>query len=342
MTSRPIWIAVGLGCCCLPLVPRAVGEAPLAEPETVHGPELRAALLSGVQGTGQEPPLVHWYAGRIQQGGQWLSVDEAAQAMTKSLPALAKYRVLRDQAQDNVADHEFLAKWCQQHDLPKHAELHWLQVVRLAPQHRVALGQLQLVWYHGALVTREEQQRQQQRDREAAKLARQTREEARRLRRQFELGDQDQVAQARAALRQLDEPAALSAVAVEFSGGTPDDDPQEPLVQELISVLSASSDPVATRLLVDLSLSPRLASLRYLFVEQLKSKPWEELMPLLLSQLQLPVEAAVQVQGFENGVVASYTYAQEGPNGQAYEQHYDSRRGLRGSPYLAAPLFSER
>jgi hypothetical protein len=87
--------------------------------------------------------------------GKWLTRQQVAEIASQD-KRLADYRKLRDQAAATVADQAALARWCKKSKLPDEERVHWLAVLRLAPDNAEAIKGLGLHPYQGMLLTNAE------------------------------------------------------------------------------------------------------------------------------------------------------------------------------------------
>ena len=92
--------------------------------------------------------------GYVRLDGDWV-LAEVAQGAAESDPRRSEYARLRAIANDTLADHERLARWCENKGLLFEARPHWLRVLESKPKDRAALSSLRAVWRGGQLVDRE-------------------------------------------------------------------------------------------------------------------------------------------------------------------------------------------
>ncbi len=302
----------------------------------VDGDLLRGNLLN----TAGNERLARWYAGEIMVDNQWLTLEQIQQ-QTANDKHLASYRNLREQATDRLADHERLARWCKKHDLEDLANMHWLHVLRFDQRHRAALSELELIWHQGKLLTLDEAERSRQREREWLKQKKTWRATAIRLRRELEQDDPEQKIAARQELRKIRAPAAVPALLEEFSEPARDEDKTITRQTELLATLGGINSQQAIEVLVEYAVLDPDESVRYAAIDQLKAKPFQEYVPQLLSEMQMPIEASVSINQIGNQIVNHYIYAQDTPYGD-YERDYQTSRTIPGQRYVSTDLYRRR
>ncbi len=307
----------------------------------IGGDVLRTRLRELAGNNVAERNLAHWYAGQLKSGDEWLAI-ETVQQEAASDSRLTEYRSQRDEISDSAADHERLARWCQKQNLVAQARVHWLHVLRFQPQHRAALNVLELKWHDDRLIALDEIPLVEAREREFQKQKKQWKAKAQRLRRAFEQGEPKERLAAQAEIRQVDQPAAVPALLEEFAekGATEEITSNRQAV--LMAALGGIDDPAAVETLLEFATRSPRESVRYAAIDQLKSKPLHEYVPILLSEMQMPVEAAVSFNEIGTQIVSSYSYGQEGPGGQLLERNRRSYREIPGHRYVSAPIYRRR
>ncbi|MCH7752563.1 MAG: HEAT repeat domain-containing protein, partial [Planctomycetes bacterium] len=299
----------------------------------VASDSLRAQLLGLECGNNGDCRLAHWYAGEVQVSGEWKSLDEARQLAADD-PELTDYYILIDKSRDALKDHEKLAKWCRKHQLPDLERLHWLHVLRFQSHHRAALNVLNLVWHEGVLLKEGELKHQIERERLVSRQKKKWKVKVKQLRRALEHGEPEQRAVARKEIREIRDPAAVPALLEEFQAEAATEAQTVELHTELMDSLGKIPAPEAVETLVENAVFAPAQSVRYAAANQLRSKQYAEYLPLLLSELEMPIEAAVSFLEIGNRIVTSYSYAQEDATGTERERFYSSYRTIPGPRYI--------
>ena len=305
-----------------------------AEIANVEGASVRSHLLQSAT-NGQ---LAQWYAGKILVGGQWLTLEQATQQATAN-GQLTAYRELRAKSTNGLADHERLARWCKKRALVDLAKVHWLQVLRFDRDHRAALNEMGLTWYQGRLLTHEEASQFKQREREWIKQKKTWQAKIKRLRRDLEKGLVKEEVAARRELREINDPAAVPALLEEFTEPAKDEEITIARQSELMEVLGGIDSPVAIETLAQFAVESDSKPIRYIAIDQLKSKPLEAYVPALLAGLAMPVEASVSINESGSRVVSSYSYSQEKPGGKEYTEKRHSYQTVPGARYRPVRLY---
>lgn len=303
----------------------------------VPGVALRARLLEFACDGAVDCRLAHWYTAQVQVDGKWVSLEEA-QSLAAENGVLAEYYQLRARSGDSLKDHEKLAQWCRKHELAELEKMHWLQVIRIQPHQPAALNALDLRWHDGILLTVAELKKLESQERLTYRQRKQWKSKAKQIRRALEHGEPSERMAARSELREIRAPAAVPALLQEFRAEAPTKQRTIDLQSELMASLGNIPAPAAVEALVESAVFSPAESVRYAAVDQLRSKKFEEYVPLLLSELQMPVEGSVSIHEVGNQIVSSYSYSQEGPAGQEYEQDYDSYQTIPGRRFLAMPV----
>lgn len=307
-----------------------------AEAPAFEGPELREALVAEAA-----EPLAKWYGGRVEFSGRWLSIDEAQRAAAAD-ERLSDYRELRDRSDDSLRTHERLARWCQRNDVAELAELHWLHVLRFAPQHAAALNALEMRWIDGILMTDDEATKYTENVQQLQRQAHGWKPKAKRIRRTIERGNAAKRREARLELLAVQEPAAVPALVDEFAPPGVNEESTQRLHAALMETLGRIDADMAVDVLLDFAMSSPHETVRYAAVRQLRRLPQRETVPPLLSQLRLPVEATFSTTEEGNCVISRYCFEQERHDGQTYTSSYTTTDVVPGQRFAAADVYQRR
>ncbi|MEM8944073.1 MAG: hypothetical protein AAGD11_02740 [Planctomycetota bacterium] len=294
---------------------------------------LRARLINATENR----DLARWYAGEMQWNARWMSLMEAEQAAAAEEPWL-DYRELRNRASDSQHDHERLARWCDKRDLADLARLHWMHVLRFDSSHRVALGELNLVWHDGVLLTTDEAEASKQRRKTWKKQSRQWQANVRRLKKQIEVGQPEAKQAARADLLEIRSPEAVPALIEELAVAHKDQAKTIARGQLLVDALGGIDSPAAIDSLTEIAIHSTEPGIRYASINRLKNKPKASYIPALISALQMPVSMDVDISQSGSSVVSSYTYAQEQADGSEAYRYQNDTKTIPGPRYTAVPM----
>ncbi len=302
---------------------------------------LRDRVVAGQGRARIEPRLAQWYGGQLEQDGRWLTIAEAQESAAGDLKLL-EYEDRRARMEPSLRGHQRLARWCEKNRFAHLARVHWMHALRIAPEDKTSLAALDLVWYDGILMTPDEKRRY--RDREKAFAAEQKRwkAQAKRIARRALHDDPEVRAEARAELAAIDQPAAVPALIEELGQPDRNEERAAPAKDLLIRTLGRIRSPEAVSALASFAVYEQDESTRYQALEQLKQRDKAEVVPTLISALEMPVDIAVATHLTDGSVINDYTYTQEAPGGQTYRTGYSTHRRIPGPKFLARDLYETR
>ncbi|MEM9353102.1 MAG: hypothetical protein AAGA92_08820 [Planctomycetota bacterium] len=302
---------------------------------------LRARVVAGQGRARIEPRLARWYDGQLEHHGRWLTVGEAQEAAAGDLKLL-EYEDRRAQAERSLRGHQRLARWCEKNELPRLARVHWMHALRIAPEDKAALAALDLVWYDGILMTPEEKRRYREREKGFAAEQKRWRSRAKRIARRVLHDDPEVRAEAREELAAIDHPAAVPALVEELGESKQDAKKAGQAKDLLIRTLGRIESPEAVSALASFAAYDGDESTRYQATEQLKKLDKADVVPTLISALEMPVDISVATHLTDGRVVNDYTYIQEAPGGHTYRTGYSTSRSVPGPKFLARNLYETR
>ncbi len=315
---------------------QAVEKQPLPAPSDV-----RQAVIQAAESEDAAGQLANWYRGLVHVDGQWLSPVDAEQ-MASQNSILAEYAERRAEFTDTALDHEKLARWCQKVGLADLSRMHWMHVLRLSPNDKRALAALDLNWVDDYLLNSDEEKLYKQQLEEFVELKKIWKAKLRRLRRDLQHGTPAEQLAAAEDLQQIRDPAAVPVLLEEFAGEKEEPDVTSKLHAQATRALVNIDSPASTESLATLAVSSPWELVRYTAREGLKSRPYNQYVPLLLSELQMPIEASAKVQEIGSNIVTTYSYSQEGPADQRYEREYSSYQRVPANKYIGADIYRSR
>lgn len=310
----------------------------IASPESQS---LRETLLKHGCANGIDCALNRWYSGYVQIDGQWMN-RARARVSSSMHEGYSQYYSRRDQSADTLADHEQLARLCDSLGLRELERMHWLHVLRFDRNDAAALNCLGLTWHDGVLLTIKEKEQSIKKEKAEAKARKAWQKKARRLRRALENGEPEQRLAAKQEMQAIADPTAVPALLEEFSQVDADPVREENLRLNLIATLGRITSPDAIMALVRAATYANSTTIQYAAIEELRNKHYEEYLPLLLSELEMPIESSVSVQQQGNQVVTSYTYSQENAYGETEEKIYRDYRTIVGPRYLTSDIYKKK
>jgi len=306
----------------------------------------RAAWLEEALRVDPECESARWQSGFVRIDGQWLSLDAAASKF-RSDSTRAEYREVRESLQESPQKDLLLARWCQEKNMADEAQFHWLSVLRAQRDHAEALGALGVQWYNGLLLTPEQIEQQKRKDFQASRTsaprsARMQRWESKIA--QWEVaakqGESNLLEKMEADLAADKQGNAL--VLANFLVGQRSQKPKDRAAWEVVSlnwIALLAKDPALTKFLVLHAVGNPAQPVRDAAIEELKRRPREEYVPLLLSCARFPVEFACNLLATSGLVNARYVLDVQGLEADAeldYTESVNITNDLASAPYIGA------
>lgn len=297
----------------------AVGDS-LSEKATgeVSQASAREALLRGILADAPDYEPARAELGQVKVDGRWLPVDYA-QHLASEDPRLAEYETLRQAADDTLADHRRLARWCEKQGLTHEARPHWFAVLAARPQHPAALDGLNAEWIDGALWDVELAKETQDRAESIAKAAKKW---ERRFS-NFESGRTVRKSELVAIRDELDV-AAIGPIERRFESLLrPTDGRSAKRARQLadawFEVVRDFDEVEVTASLCRLAVFSAEDDRRRA-IELLKARPQFDTMPILLSGLAPPVDSHARITREANGSV-TYEHRLGRQGEEVYQKH---------------------
>ncbi len=244
--------------------------------------------------------LARWHLAQIRIADQWMTIDQAEER-TNSDPRHTKYCEMRKAAAGNPRRELSLAGWCRHQGYNDAEKLHLHRVLANASsgsrEHRRAMDALGLCMYMGALLPRAEVEQLK------ARVAKHRKEYAKwlpvveRWCEAIENGRGRKQRYALDELRALRDTAAIPSLELVLSLHS------EALALEGIFVLGNMPEYEATQSLVRHAVDSRWSAVRDAAVRQLQHRPSHDFVPLLLSQLDAPVQSSFRISIGADGLV---------------------------------------
>lgn len=327
-------------------VSAAQAEQPVATSPTVDralaaelagDAEQRAKLLREATAAEPKDNAARWHLGEVLHEGEWLAVQQVIdRALTDD--DLAEYARQRARRSSSVTGQAALARWCDKNDLPAQARAHWIQVLRLDPDHRVAQKELGVVRHEGELMTLAE------RDRSVAESARVAAKQER-LAGRFEkvatnlLSDNlDRIGAAREQIDQLRQPEEVAALVAAVGPAAAETDQAEEIYNMLIEFVALVHEPWAVDILAHEAIASEFETVRNAATDALKYRPEVDVAPLLLSRLKMPLEMTTSIDKGDGDIGYRSEYYREGPTGPEYQYSYNDRARPTTPRYAYMPV----
>lgn len=305
---------------------------------------LRTELLESISRDEGSGKLKQWYSGKVRLEGKWLAIEEAQEKIAGD-ERLAEYHKRRDQAINTASGNEKLARWCTKQKLTDLAEMHWMYVIRMEPNHRAALKELDMRWLDGKLMTNEEAEKYEVWLSEQKKEQKERKDwvrKVKRIQRDLEQGEPEQRAIARKQFQEINEPAAVPALLEVLTEEASSEETTIQRQADLMTKLGGIDDAYALHNLVEFAVDSPHKSVRYTAINQLKSKPYEDYVPELLSKMRMPIEASCEVYQAGNRIVSNYSYTEERSDGKKYTKNRQSYRYIPVNRDYSVYAFAKR
>jgi hypothetical protein len=300
--------------------------------EAENDPARRDRLLGEALRKDPECAPARWHSGFVRIGEQWLTLSEV-QAKFAADSQLAEYRQVRESLAESPLRELLLARWCEEKRLKDEARFHWLNVLRIEPLNQEALGALGVEWYNGMLLTRGQIAGQKRKDFKASRdtlnsnATRKHRLESTiaSWERAADRGDSNLLATMEADLAAEKSRNAIPMFNVLL--GQRGQEPKDPEAFQVVSlnwVALLAKDPANTKYMVMHAVGHPMETVRMAAAEELKKRPREDYVPLLLACARFPVEFAWSVLASGGMVRAQYTLDIQGLEADTQIDHADA------------------
>lgn len=279
--------------CCLP-----ARAAPKAKAEQAVGELVDEALFREIyardrqrdqllgQALKQSPNFApaRWHSGQVRFDNRWVKIDDVS-GLTRSDKLYREYLGVRPQYADTVAGHRRLGIWCDQRRLKGQARAHLLRVLELSPDDPEARERLGYRRVAGAWLTRDETWQAHARARQMQQGRAQWGPKLLRVHYGLQRRSQKEQQKARALCLAIDDPAAIPVIE---SVLTRSSEREALLAIETLGNITAHEASLALARQAMFSDWPeaRLAASR-----QLKGRPLEAFVPVMLAAMYTPVES---------------------------------------------------
>lgn len=278
----------------------------------------RKQLLAEALAADPEYPPAHWHLGHVRSSGAWLP---AAEAMAKGADAAvtAQYRAKRDEAEGSPGQELRLAQWCLKNDMPDRARLHFWRVLTnpkvTEGQVKDAAKQLDLVSVNGTILTRDELQQEQEREKRIADAIGKYRPILAQLQPPIDAGFDEKHDAAAKKLAAIDDAAVIPAIETYLN------DHREGFGEELVQLLARFPQVEATQTLVRYAVVSPFLSVRERATAELKKRPLHDYVPTLLAGLVAPIQSQYRVEFDRRGNIRYVQqFRQEGFNANLADQ----------------------
>lgn len=243
----------------------------------------RQALLEEALRCSPLCEAARWQSGQVRVDRKWMALAESHQAAAKD-PRLERYRRMHAECDGRMSPaeaHLAMARWCRQSKLAEQERFHWLKLLELSPNEPEALAALELCWYEGELLRREEVIERQAARRAERQWSEHLQELAPKLLRSE---DSDETGAAWQRLRGISDPAAVAGLETVIASRS------ERLGLEVVALVSKIRSHLAAAALVRLATESSFEAVRAAAVAALKQRPLHQSVPCVLAGMRWPME----------------------------------------------------
>lgn len=265
----------------------------------------KAELLA--EAVHQVPDLAtaHWQRGEVRVGDRWLPLAASEQASAADV-RLAEYRRRRATAKLDVPEQLALAKWCLVQGLVDEARAHFTKTLELTPGHEQAVAALKLKNVGGQWLTQEHIDRQLRASRQATANLKKWKPVLQSLAKRIEQGSESDRDLALYELHDVKDPSAIGGLeAVGLKSGVK-------AGREFVNSLARFPQQTATEALLRQAVLHPAPVVRSAASEALKGRSLHDYVPILVSALQAPLKADLEVDTDLGTARFAQTVRQEG------------------------------
>jgi len=292
--------------------------------ELAGNPIERSVKLEAAVSEFPEHAPARWHSGQLQIASAWLNVEDA-ERRTAEQGVTGAYRRQRTLQAHTVDGQAALALWCRRNRLADQERLHWAVVLQLDPNHREARTRLAVREYRGRLLTREAIAACEERRKAEDQALKHWRPRLTKLRDALRRSDLAVREKALDELRAIDDEAAIPALEQVLSPSS------ELAGLEVVRIVGRLPGQAAVDALVRHALQSEHETVREAAALQLRSRSWFSYVPMLLGELQAPIELSYFAQQFPGGIQYGYEAVQDHPGGTYGQTHRHSILGTTAS-----------
>lgn len=283
--------------------------------------------------------LARWYSGQVLHNGQWQSPTEIGRTVGSD-PRWQEYQRRVDTADDTLAAHAELARWCRTQGLELEQKWHWIHVLRHDRANREALGALGLRIYRGSYASPEQIAAAEAGERSAKMAFKHYSDQLKSAMREAERTDGSQRSSALENISHINDPAAVPAIVEIVLADVKNEkrvleklgvEKGEALLRQMqlaaIKALADMPENVATQSLLQVAMYASDKDVREQAARQLRHREPTSYMPQLMAALSAPIELEISVHTLPNGQITVYEdFTEKGPTA--------TRKHSRASSFL--------
>lgn len=288
------------------------------ESERLGNEDRRETAIREALELASDLPAANWHAARLQIDERWVPLEQAQQSAAQD-ETLYKYRELREKAGDDPQALESLARWCARVGLPERAEAHYGQLL-LNPQtdnttRNEALNKLGLKDVGGVFLTEEQIRERNQTAEQIKQSIRSWRPKLLAWQKPIQRGGGAKAEFAVKQMQEVDDHEIIPALATFLS------ESGDEFGTEIVHLLGKFDVHDATVVLTQYSVAAPTQAVREAAIQQLRSRPLHDFVPLLMGELVAPLRSKWQIR--------------EDADGNLHYQHLFFREGAAQNQLLA-------
>ncbi len=265
----------------------------------------RTRLLATAVSADPNYAPARWHQGFVRLGRQWSHFYDVPEILGTN-PRLTAYKRLRDEQPDSVEGHLRLANWCRDHNLLPQQRAHLTRVLDFDPSHAEARGRLGFRLVSGAWVHEDDVAMAAQRQATTRTAMEKWQPEFVALRRKLGHANLDKRQSAIERLRAITAPDAIPALEEVLASHS------ERTAKLVVDVLSQMPDEAAILALVRLAILSPWPEVRDEATLQLRTRPREAYIPVLLASMYTPVVTRTAIAPVDGRLVYAHSFVREG------------------------------
>lgn len=260
-------------------------EAVLAvlQDEAAGKVEDRTALLEAIRSENPRAAAAQWQAGYVRWKDKWVKYDAVAEHPGLQA-ALQTYERQRQAAADTPVGQMALADWCRTQGLREQEQVHLNRVLALAPNHEGARTRLGWKWIGGRWFEQRELDSVRQQTEATTKAARTHAAQIKRAFAALSSRNPEDRRKAEQTLEKCTEPAVIPLLLQAFDGAN------EAAQLQAIQAIDRIRSPLASVTLARIAVANPYNAVGEAAAQTLRSRPFYDYVPTLLSLMSSPVE----------------------------------------------------
>ncbi len=281
---------------------------------------VRDALVKQLLDRAPENEKVHWLAGQVRDGDEWMTVSAAEQKRLGD-ETLQEYVQRRETCGDDADSKLRLANWCRDQEMADRERFHLLEAAtRQGDRDPAVMARLGMVKFQGQWVPKEDVDAYRRADDEQRRRERKWRPLFASWKAGLRSDDATSYENLAEHLQEVTDMEALPLLEDIVSAHS------EKAALAVVAFLDAQSNQAATESLIRHAVFSEFGAVRVAAAEALKKRPKYNYIPILIAGLVAPLEIDVEYP-YGNGGYRRTTTIQKGPE-------YDTKTVSHNSRYI--------